>query len=166
MPEPSLDERGRRLPALGGCEATGQTVGPGSPSWGHSSAGGQGVEPRALVPVGTIRTAVAAPCPQACLSPEHQRTSCWGQGQSPGPHPRGTHSNACRGSRPPRKASARTGNSCSDPNAGPLLSVCINTLSAWRRGLALPANQSADTSAHGRHSMFPTGLRSACSSIL
>ena len=164
MPEPSLDERGRRLPALGGCEATGQTVGPGSPSWGHISAGGQGVEPRALVPVGTIRTAVAAPCPHACLSPEHQRTSCWGQGQSPGPQ--GTHSNACRGSRPPRKAKRENRKQLLRRTCRSSPLRRINTLSAWRRGLTLPANQSADTSAHGRHSMFPTSLRSACISIL
>lgn len=84
----------------------------------------------------------------------------------PAPTPEAPTATPAEGAAHPARQRARTGNSCSDAHAGPLHSVCINTLSAWRRGLALPANQSAGMSAHGRHSMFPTGLRSACSSIL
>lgn len=82
------------------------------------------------------------------------------------PTPEAPTATPAKGAARPARQSARTGNSCPDAHTSPLHSVCINTLSAWSRGLALPANQSADTSAHGRHSMFPAGLRSVCSSIL
>ena len=102
---PAVMNGGADGTALGGCKATGQTVGPGSPSWGHHPAGGCGAEPRAPVPMGTIRTAVAAPCPQACLSAEHQWTSCWGRGHPPGPHPEAPAATPAEGApRPSRQA--------------------------------------------------------------
>ena len=128
---PAVMNGGADGTALGGCKATGQTVGPGSPSWGHHPAGGCGAEPRAPVPMGTIRTAVAAPCPQACLSAEHQWTSCWGRGHPPGPHPEAPAATPAEGAPRPSRQSTRT--AAGRHSQGPLPSVCIHILSAWSR---------------------------------
>ena len=87
-----------------------------------------------------------------------------GSGPSAWPPPQGTRSNACRGSPPPLKAKRE--NSGREALAGSsLLSVYTHPV-CLEQGLTLPANRPADTSAHGRHSLFPAGLRSVCSSIL